>query len=119
MFHRSAGVGSAIRGMLAGGVSGMALNHSDAGGYTGLGQPVVGVSRSRELLLRWVELNVWGRCYAPMRTLGGHTPARTVGAFPGDTEAVVSGPLGRPGVFYRKNDPAGEYVRARLPALLD
>lgn len=49
----------------------MTLNHSDAGGYTGLGQPLVSVSRNRELLLRWVETSVWGPV---LRTHEGNLP---------------------------------------------
>lgn len=71
-FDRHDGLGSAVRGLLSAGVSGMTLNHSDAGGYTGLDQPVVGVSRDRELLLRWVETCVWGPV---LRTHEGNLPA--------------------------------------------
>ncbi|WP_158726491.1 alpha-glucosidase [Tomitella fengzijianii] len=78
------GLASALRGMLAGGVSGMALTHSDTGGYTGLSQPVVGVRRARELLLRWAEFSAWGTV---MRTHEGNQPDRNAQAY--DPDAAV------------------------------
>lgn len=208
-FDRHDGLGSALRGLLSAGVSGMVLNHSDAGGYTGLDQPLVGLSRDRELLLRWVETNVWGpvlrthegnlpgsnaQAYDPdcrrafaeqsrlfaalaayraevvaqaartgmpvLRHAWVHAPqspaARVDDAFffgpsffvaptltsgtsettallppgewihlwsgrrfDGDTRATVDTPLGRPAVFHRSGDEAGQALRARLPEILD
>lgn len=77
-FDHHDGLGSAVRGLLSAGVSGMVLNHSDAGGYTGLDQPLVGLSRDRELLLRWVETNVWGPI---LRTHEGNLPASNAQAY--------------------------------------
>lgn len=76
------GLASALLGMLAGGVSGMTLTHSDTGGYTGLSQPIVGVQRDRELLLRWTEFSAWGTV---LRTHEGNQPGRNAQAYDADT----------------------------------
>lgn len=53
------GLRSAVKGLISGGLSGFALNHSDAGGYTSICQAGLGLCRSPELLLRWLEANAW------------------------------------------------------------
>lgn len=63
------GLGSALTGLLSGGLSGVAVNHSDAGGYTSVAQ--LGIVRSRELLYRWLELNTFT---ALLRTHEGNQP---------------------------------------------
>ncbi len=64
------GMRSALTGMLSGGLSGFALNHSDTGGYTTLATPLVG--RTAELLERWSEMNAFGG--AMLRTHEGNRP---------------------------------------------
>src|SRR5699024_3832717 len=59
----------------------------DTGGYTGLSQPVVGVRRGRELLLRWTEFSVWGTV---LRTHEGNQPDRNVQAYDADTTAAFA-----------------------------
>lgn len=81
------GLVSALRGMLAGGVSGMTLTHSDTGGYTGLDQPVVGVQRGRELLLRWTEFSAWGTV---LRTHEGNQPGRNAQAYDPDVASAFA-----------------------------
>ncbi|GAA4814678.1 alpha-glucosidase [Tomitella cavernea] len=81
------GLACALLGMLAGGVSGMTLTHSDTGGYTGLSQPVVGVQRGRELLLRWAEFSAWGTV---MRTHEGNQPGRNAQAYDPDSAAAFA-----------------------------
>ncbi len=49
------GLRSAVLGLMTGGLSGVSLNHSDIGGYTGLTVGGVGLTRENELLLRWIE----------------------------------------------------------------
>lgn len=49
----------------------MALNHSDIGGYTTLSSPVLDYHRSKELLLRWMELSAFNLVY---RTHEGNDP---------------------------------------------
>ena len=60
-------------GMLSGGMSGFALNHSDTGGYTTLVDPPV--QRSAELLERWSEMNAFGG--AMFRTHEGNRRSST------------------------------------------
>lgn len=67
-FDGDDGMKSAIKGMLSGGFSGMSLNHSDIGGYTTI--PVL-YPRSRELLLRWMEMAAFTAVY---RTHEGSLP---------------------------------------------
>lgn len=81
-WDRHDGLASALLGILAGGVSGMTLNHSDTGGYTGLSQPIIGVQRERELLLRWAEFSAWGPI---LRTHEGNQPDRNAQAYDLDT----------------------------------
>ncbi len=66
------GLRSAVVGMLSGGVSGFSLNHSDAGGYTTIVNALTKVTRSRELLWRWLELSALSPV---MRTHEGNRPA--------------------------------------------
>ena len=54
------GMRSAVKGMLAGGFSGYALNHSDIGGYTNI--PLF-YRRSKQLLMRWMELAAFTAAY--------------------------------------------------------
>ena len=68
------GMRSALTGMLSGGLSGFALNHSDTGGYTTLATPLV--ARSAELLERWSEMNAFGG--AMLRTHEGNRPTLNV-----------------------------------------
>lgn len=53
------GIKSAVTGLLSGGFSGFAFNHSDIGGYTSVSTPFYSITRDRELLLRWMELNAF------------------------------------------------------------
>lgn len=65
---------SALTGMLSGGLSGFALNHSDTVGYTTLASPLV--ARSAELLERWSEMNAFGG--AMLRSHEGNRPQLNV-----------------------------------------
>ena len=64
-----------MTGLLSGGLSGFPLNHSDIGGYTGINNPLLHISRSKELLLRWMELSAFTTLY---RTHEGNTPDQNV-----------------------------------------
>jgi alpha-glucosidase len=66
------GLVSALHGLLNGGFSGIALNHSDTGGYTSLSVNGVGYDREQELLQRWTEMNAFT---AVLRTHEGNQPA--------------------------------------------
>lgn len=65
------GMVSAIHGLINGGLSGIALNHSDIGGYTSLSLYGLGYDRESELLKRWAELSAFT---AVMRTHEGNQP---------------------------------------------
>ncbi len=66
------GLVSAMHGLLNGGFSGMALNHSDTGGYTSLSLwGIAGYSREVEQLKRWTEMNAFT---AMLRTHEGNQP---------------------------------------------
>ncbi|MFH1808553.1 MAG: TIM-barrel domain-containing protein [Pseudomonadota bacterium] len=54
-FDRNDGLGSIVPLYLSAGLSGIALTHSDIGGYTSVGSSV----RSRELMLRWLGLETF------------------------------------------------------------
>ncbi len=49
------GMRSALRAMLSLSMSGVGISHSDVGGYT----TVPGIKRSKELFLRWLEMNTF------------------------------------------------------------
>lgn len=65
------GLKSALYGMLNGGFSGLALNHSDTGGYTSLSRFGLGYSREGQLMKRWAEMNAFT---AVLRTHEGNQP---------------------------------------------
>jgi sulfoquinovosidase len=65
------GIVSALHGLLSGGFSGIALNHSDTGGYTSLTKYGLGYSREPELMKRWTEMNAFT---ALLRTHEGNQP---------------------------------------------
>ncbi|NER19223.1 MAG: alpha-glucosidase [Symploca sp. SIO1C2] len=71
------GITSALKGMLSSGFSGFSINHSDTGGYTSFQNPWFkfigeGFARSKELLLRWLEMNAFT---AILRTHEGNQPS--------------------------------------------
>lgn len=74
------GIYSALVGLLSSGFSGVSLSHSDAGGYictdpprSRLRFPWISYVRSKELLMRWVEMNTFS---AILRTHEGNQPER-------------------------------------------
>ncbi|TGJ99631.1 alpha-glucosidase [Leptospira semungkisensis] len=70
---RHDGIISSLVGILSGGLSGLTLNHSDIGGYTTIPSPIKDYFRSKELFLRWSELNVFSPVF---RTHEGNRPAQ-------------------------------------------
>lgn len=72
------GLVSALHGILNGGLSGMALNHSDTGGYTSLSAGGVGYTREQELLQRWAEMSAFT---AVLRTHEGNQPSSNAQAY--------------------------------------
>lgn len=69
------GLKSAVTGLNSGGLSGMAFNHSDIGGYTTVTNPLMNYHRSRELLFRWMEANAFTLVF---RTHEGNQPDNNV-----------------------------------------
>jgi sulfoquinovosidase len=65
------GIKSAVTGLLSSGLSGYSLEHSDIGGYTAIDKPLLVYHRSKELLLRWIELGAFTTVY---RTHEGNRP---------------------------------------------
>jgi alpha-glucosidase len=65
------GIKSAVTGLLSSGLSGYSLEHSDIGGYTAIDNPLLQYHRSKELLLRWIELGAFTTVF---RTHEGNIP---------------------------------------------
>ncbi len=74
------GLPSVIPASLSLGMSAQPLVHSDVGGYT----TIMNMTRSKELLLRWEEMNVWTPLY---RFHEGNQPSRNV-QFDADEELL-------------------------------
>jgi alpha-glucosidase (family GH31 glycosyl hydrolase) len=53
------GIKSAVTGLLSSGLSGYAFEHSDIGGYTAIDYFLLKYHRSKELLMRWIELGAF------------------------------------------------------------
>lgn len=79
------GLKTAVIGLLSSGMSGFSLNHSDIGGYTAITHPIRNYHRSKELLLRWMELNAFTTIY---RTHDGNRPTENV-QFYADDETLA------------------------------
>ena len=59
-FGKHDGLGSVVTAMLSSGLSGMAVNHSDIGGYTAMKFPLFkNYLRDKEVLFRWIELEAF------------------------------------------------------------
>ena len=69
------GIKSAVTGLNTSGLSGMAFNHSDIGGYTTITSPIKNYHRSRELLYRWMEMNAFTLIF---RTHEGNQPENNI-----------------------------------------
>ncbi|MBQ9305708.1 TIM-barrel domain-containing protein, partial [Butyrivibrio sp.] len=74
------GIVSVIPATLSLAMSGYGLTHSDVGGYT----TIMHMTRSKELLLRWEEMNVFSPLF---RSHEGNQPSRNV-QFDGDDELL-------------------------------
>lgn len=86
-WDRHDGMASALLGILAGGVSGLPVMHSDVGGYTSLPQRVVRARRDVELLLRWAEWSVWSPL---LRTHEGNRPAENAQVYDPEVAAAFA-----------------------------
>lgn len=65
------GFKSAITAMMTSGISGMAYNHTDIGGYTTVVTPFTNIRRSKELFQRWAEFAAFTPIF---RTHEGNQP---------------------------------------------
>lgn len=75
------GIGSVIPASLSLGLSGYGIAHSDVGGYTTMEH----MTRSKELLLRWIEMNAFSPLF---RCHEGNQPGRNV-QFDYDEETIA------------------------------
>ncbi len=80
-WDRYDGMKSAVHGLISGGFSGIALNHSDIGGYTSLSYAGLGYTREAEQLKRWTELSAFT---AAMRTHEGNQPTANAQVYSDD-----------------------------------
>jgi alpha-glucosidase len=85
-WDKNDGLKSALIGLIGGGFSGYALNHSDIGGYTTLSKFGIGLKREKELLLRWMEFSAFT---AAFRTHEGNLPEENV-QFYTDAETLAA-----------------------------
>ncbi|MBM4354234.1 MAG: hypothetical protein FJ109_10640 [Deltaproteobacteria bacterium] len=85
-WDRFDGMASALHGLLEGGFSGIALNHSDVGGYTSLSFLGKEYERDEELLLRWAEMNAFGPL---LRTHEGNAPGQSMQVY--GSESAMAG----------------------------
>ena len=74
-WDRFDGIKSAVTALLSSGLSGFAFNHTDIGGYTAVTNPIRNYHRSKELLMRWMELSAFTVVY---RTHEGNRPEDNV-----------------------------------------
>jgi sulfoquinovosidase len=65
------GIKSAVTGLLSSGLSGYSLEHTDIGGYTAIDNALLKYHRSKELLMRWIELGAFTTVF---RTHEGNIP---------------------------------------------
>jgi alpha-glucosidase len=110
------GIKTAVTGLLSSGMSGFSFNHSDIGGYTTFSAPFFRFRRSKELLLRWMELNAFTVVY---RTHEGNQPDANAQFYSdGDTLAQFSrfARVYKAWEFYRK-ELVQEAARTGLPVV--
>lgn len=91
-FDEYDGLGSAVTGLITGGLSGITISHSDIGGLRGVESPVAKYHRSRELFLRWAEFAVFTPFF---RTHPGSLPLQNYQAYSDDSVVAEFAALGR------------------------
>lgn len=90
------GIKAAVVGLLSGGISGFSILHSDTGGFVAAelkDYPVI--ARSKELLMRWMELNAFTALF---RTHEGLVPSISAQV---DTDAETLSHLARFALVYK------------------
>src|SRR5215204_3673732 len=119
------GIKSAVTGLLSSGLSGYSLEHSDIGGYTALDSSLLKYHRSKELLLRWIELGAFTTVF---RAHEGNIPEvnhqiysdretltqERYGSPQRGVNETVSSPIGEPAVFYKEDSAEGARFREEL-----
>ncbi len=80
-WDESDGIKTAVTCLLSSGLSGMSFNHTDIGGYTTVNSSILQYSRSKELLMRWTELNAFTSIF---RTHEGNRPDDNVQVYEDD-----------------------------------
>jgi alpha-glucosidase len=111
-FSRDDGLPSVIPAAISLGMSGVGYTHSDTGGYT----TVAWVKRSKECLLRWMELSAFSPVF---RTHEGNRPESNV-QFDADSETLAQ--LARMSEVFTALKPyhaaaARDYAERGLPAV--
>ena len=91
-WDRYDGLRSAVHGLVSGGFSGIALNHSDIGGYTSLSWMGLGYTREAELLKRWTEMAAFT---SVMRTHEGNQPGANAQVYSDDAAMAHFGRMTR------------------------
>lgn len=91
-FGRHDGLPSALCAMLSSGLSGITLNHSDAGGYTTVDNAFVRVKRNADVLKRWLELSAFTPVF---RTHEGVKPLSNLQVYDNDSIRSFYARMGR------------------------
>lgn len=65
MFDKNDGLQSVLNAYLSSSISGFKNHHSDIGGYTTIAYGIAGfhIRRNKEVLLRWMELELFSSAY--------------------------------------------------------
>jgi alpha-glucosidase len=79
------GIKSVMNMTLSSAFSGIALNHSDIGGYTTVTLPIIKAVRKPQLLNRWSELNVFSPVF---RTHEGVKPDKNIQVYSNPEEVI-------------------------------
>lgn len=102
------GMRSALTGMLSGGMSGFALNHSDTGGYTTLIDPPV--TLGRDVLVAPAFSPGAARTTLPLPA-GHWQHVWSSRIYRGQRTVTVDSPLGKPAVFVRAGSKLTDTIR--------
>lgn len=89
---RHDGLPSAVTALLSSGLSGIAINHSDIGGYTNVSLPGLKLHRDKALFFRWAELAAFTPIF---RTHEGLQPDKNVQPWTDSTTVAFFTRMGR------------------------
>ena len=104
------GLPSALNAIISSGMSGIAINHSDIGGYTNVHTPLLKINRSQELMHRWMEFAAFTPIY---RTHEGLSPKHNAQPWTRNGDARFFALMGKlhfslKGYFLELNQEANE-----------